>query len=131
MRCAWAKFKKLSPILTARGASRRMKGKIYEACVQSVLIYGTETWTMKIANLQSLERTERMMVRWMCGMSLKDRKRSQFNSIQQSLGQALPYRKLHYGSALYSEWLVFMDMWRGLISGKTTDPRRAWKKQTF
>ena len=31
---------------------------------------------MKIANLQSLERTERMMVRWMCGVSLKDRKRS-------------------------------------------------------
>ena len=31
---------------------------------------------MKRANLQSLERTERMMVRWMCGVSLKDRKRS-------------------------------------------------------
>ena len=28
------------------------------------------------AYLQSLERTERMMVRWMCGVSLKDRKRS-------------------------------------------------------
>ena len=31
---------------------------------------------MKEANLQSLERTERMMVRWMCGVSLKDRKRT-------------------------------------------------------
>ena len=31
---------------------------------------------MKEANLQSLERTERMMVRRMCGVSLKDRKRS-------------------------------------------------------
>ena len=30
----------------------------------------------KKANLQSLERTERMMVRWMCGVSLKDMKRS-------------------------------------------------------
>ena len=36
----------------------------------------TETWVMKVANLQSLERTERMMVRWMCSVSLKDRKRS-------------------------------------------------------
>ena len=76
VRCAWAKFKELSPILTARGASYHIKGKIYKACVQSVLTYGTETWAMKIANLQSLERTERMMVRWMCGVSLKDRKRS-------------------------------------------------------
>ena len=76
VRCAWAKFKELSPILTARGASNHIKGKIYKACVQSVLTYGTETWVMKIANLQSLERMERMMMRWMCGVSLKDRKRS-------------------------------------------------------
>ena len=32
VRCAWAKFKKLSPILTARGASYRINGKIYRAC---------------------------------------------------------------------------------------------------
>ena len=77
VRCAWAKFKELSPILTARGASHRMKGKIFRACVQSVLIYGTETWAMKAENLRSLERTERIMVRWMCGVSLKDREQSE------------------------------------------------------
>ena len=59
------------------GASYRIKGRIYSACVQSVLIYGTETWAMKADDLRSLERTERMMVRWMCGVSLKDRKRSE------------------------------------------------------
>ena len=63
MRRAWAKFKELSPILTARGASYCIKVKIYRACVQGVLTYGTETWAMKVANLLSLERTERMMVR--------------------------------------------------------------------
>ena len=31
---------------------------------------------MKIANLQSLEKTEQMMVRWMCRVLLKDRKHS-------------------------------------------------------
>ena len=30
---------------------------------------------MMADDLRSLERTERMMVRWMCGVSLKDRKR--------------------------------------------------------
>ena len=55
----------------------RIKGRIYSACVQSVLIYGTETWAMKADDLRSLERTERMMVRWMCGVSLKDRRRSE------------------------------------------------------
>ena len=34
VRCAWAKFKNL--LLTARGASYHIKGKIYKACVQSV-----------------------------------------------------------------------------------------------
>ena len=50
------------------------KGKIYRACVQSVLVYGSETWAFKVSDTQQLERTERMMVRWMCGVSLKDRK---------------------------------------------------------
>ena len=74
VRCAWVKFKELSPILTAWSASYCIKGKMYKACVQSALTYGTETWGMKKANLHSLERTEWMMARWMCRMSLKDRK---------------------------------------------------------
>ena len=73
---ASAKFKEISSNLTARGESYRIKGKILKACVQSVLTYETETWSMKKANLQSLERKEKMMVRWMCGVSLNDRKRS-------------------------------------------------------
>ena len=32
---------------------------------------------MKAENLHSLERAECMMVRWKCGVSLKDRKRSE------------------------------------------------------
>ena len=63
VRCAWAKFKELLPILTARGASHCIKGKISRACVQSMLTYGTETWAMKAENLHSLERAERVMVR--------------------------------------------------------------------
>ena len=69
VRCTWAKFKELSIILTAHGASNHIKGNIYRACVQSVLTYGTETWTMKAENRHSLGRTEWMMVRWMFGVS--------------------------------------------------------------
>ena len=71
------KFMELAPILTLRGMSLKMKEKIYRACVQSVMVYGSETWALRVEQLQQLERTERMMVRWMCGVSLKDRKRSQ------------------------------------------------------
>ena len=53
-----------------------MKGKFYGACVQSVMVYGSETWALKASETPHLVRTERMMVRWMCGISLKDRKTS-------------------------------------------------------
>ena len=54
-----------------------MKGKIYSACVLNVMVYGSETWAFKASETQQLVRTERMMVRWMCGVSLRDRKASQ------------------------------------------------------
>ena len=40
------------------------------------MTYGTETWAIKAENLLILDRTERMMVRQMCRVSLKDRKSS-------------------------------------------------------
>ena len=41
------------------------------------MVYGSETWPVKAEDMQRLERTERMMVRWMCGVSLKHRLSSQ------------------------------------------------------
>ena len=76
VRCAWAKFRELSPVLTARGASLKVKGKLYSTCVQCVMMYGSETWAMKVEDMQRLERAEKMMIRWMCGVTLKDRKGS-------------------------------------------------------
>ncbi len=38
------------------------------------MVYGSETRSMKVKDMQRLERAERMMVRWMCVVSLKDRK---------------------------------------------------------
>src|SRR6266516_5349108 len=77
VRCAWGKFRDLKMLLTARGASLRVKGKIYRACVQRVLVYGSETWPMKVDDMQRLVRTENSMIRWMSGVTLKDRRTSE------------------------------------------------------
>src|SRR5881296_415620 len=74
VRCAGGKFRDLKMLLTARGASLRVKGKIYRACVQRVLVYGSETWAMKVVAMQRLLRTENNMVRWKSGVTLKDRR---------------------------------------------------------
>ena len=54
----------------------KIKGKVYIACVQTVMVYDSETWTMKTVDMKRLARAEWMMVRWMCGVSLRDRKSS-------------------------------------------------------
>ena len=56
VRCAWVKFRKLAPILTSRGASLRVKGKVYKACAQRVLVYGSEKWPVKSEDTQRLEQ---------------------------------------------------------------------------
>ena len=50
-----SKFIELAPILTSRGASLAVKGKVYKACVQRVLVYGSETWPIKVEDMQKLE----------------------------------------------------------------------------
>jgi hypothetical protein len=76
----------MAPILTSRDASMKPKGKIYRCCVQSVpvLVYGSETWPMKVEDMQRSERIEKMMIRWMCGVTLLDRNKS--DELKERLG---------------------------------------------
>jgi len=67
--CVWAKCKELAPILTFNGASFIVQGRHYKACEQLMLIHGSETWQVTVEDMQCLERTECMKVRWMCCVS--------------------------------------------------------------
>ena len=46
VRCDWKKFRELTGILTSKKMILRLKGKVYGACVQSSMIYGSETWAV-------------------------------------------------------------------------------------
>ena len=54
-RCGWTKFSELEPILKAKGPSWNLKGKVYRACVQSVIVYGSKTWALRIEDTPRLE----------------------------------------------------------------------------
>ena len=69
VRSGWRCFRSLQPLLTKRGLSLRAKGRLYEACVRSVMLYGSETWPVKLDEVNRMRRTEMRMVRWMCGVS--------------------------------------------------------------
>jgi len=68
------KFRELAPILTHKGASLTIKGKVYESCVRSAMIYESETWAVKTEHIQRLSKTEMRMITWMCGVTVKERK---------------------------------------------------------
>jgi hypothetical protein len=86
VRCAWNKFREILSILTSRGASLKLKGKLYKVYVQSVMVYGSETWAMKVEDMNRLQRVENIMVRWMCSVSLK--KRIETEELRNRLGIA-------------------------------------------
>ena len=75
-RCAWKKFRELLPILTSRVLSMKKKGFLYQSCIRSVMLYGSETWPIKEVDVGRLQRTDRSMMRWMAGVRLQDRKSS-------------------------------------------------------
>ena len=41
--------------------------------MQSSMLHGSETWPVRKENEVALQRAEFGMVRWMCGIKLKDR----------------------------------------------------------
>ena len=73
---AWRKFRELLSLLTSRVLSLQVRGRLYEACVRSVMLYGSETWAVKEEDLDRLDWNDMRMIRWMCNTSLKDRKSS-------------------------------------------------------
>ena len=51
------------PLLASRGFPLEAKGRLYSAYVQSVMLYGSETWPVKEENVIKLERNDVWMVR--------------------------------------------------------------------
>ena len=40
-------------------------------------MHGSETWPMKVEHELKMNRTEMSMIRWMCGVKLNERKKSE------------------------------------------------------
>jgi len=61
------------PLLTDMDISLIMRGRLYSSCVQSSMLHGSETWPVRKENVVALQRAEMSMVRWMCGVKVKER----------------------------------------------------------
>ena len=74
IRITWVRFKECGELLLGNRFPLKMKGKVYRCCVRSAILYGSEAWCLKENEKAILRRTERAMVRAMCGQKVVDRK---------------------------------------------------------
>ena len=75
-RCQWVKFRECGELLYGRRFPLRLKGAVYKSYVKPAMLYGSEAWCLKESEMGILRKTERSMMRAMCGVQLKERKRS-------------------------------------------------------
>ena len=71
-RSGWCKFRDLVPLLT-RCLSSGAKGRLYFACVHSVMLYENEIWSGKLKDVAKLERNDARIRRLMCNVRPDDR----------------------------------------------------------
>jgi hypothetical protein len=109
----------------------KMKGKVYSACAQCVMTYDSETWPMRVEDMRRLERAEKMMIKWMCGVTLRSEKTSE--QIRNRLGivslsDAVRQRKLrwfgHVERKGADDWVCTCR--NVAVSGERGRGRKAW-----
>ena len=70
-RIGWTKFRECGELLYGRKFSLKMKGRIYQSCVRSEMLYGSETWCLRENEMTILRRNEKAIRRPMCGVKIK------------------------------------------------------------
>ena len=75
---AWMNWRRSSGILCDKRISAKVKGRFYKSVVRPAMVYGAETWAVKKAQERKLEVAEMRMLRWMGGVTRRDRIRNDY-----------------------------------------------------
>ena len=70
----WIRFREREELLLGNRFPLKIKGKVYRCCLRSTILHGNEVWCLEAIEKAILRRTERVMVRAMCGQKVVDRK---------------------------------------------------------
>ena len=65
----WGKWKEITSLLVNRGIPLHHRGKVYEACIRSVMLYRVETWALTARLEGILLSCDRRMLRYMAGVT--------------------------------------------------------------
>ena len=121
-------------MLTNRDISLIRRGRLYSS-VRSSILHGSETWPVRKENEVAVQRAEMRMVRWMCGVKVKDRVPSK--ELKERLGiddiiLILQQNRLRwYGHVLRKEdtdWMKKCMEYEVEGSRPRGRPKRTWKE---
>ena len=137
VRIGWVRFRECGELLLGNRFPLKMKGKVYRCCVRSAILYGSETWCLKENEKAILRRTERAMVRAMCGQKVVDRKTTEKQMDMLGLKETIDWLATANGVGWYGHVLrrdddsVLRVALNLEVSGKRKRgrPRKTWKKQ--
>ena len=74
---AWRNWKRCSGMLCDRRMPVKLKGKVDKTVARPALLYGAETWATARGQEARLEVNEMRMLRWMCGVTRRDKIRNE------------------------------------------------------
>lgn len=78
IKVGWTKWGSVTGVICDDKIPLRLKGKLYKTMIRPAMLYGVECWPTKKVHIQKLMVAEMRMLRWMCGLTLRDRVGSYF-----------------------------------------------------
>ena len=132
---AWRKWREIASLLINKDIPLRHRGRVYDACVRSVLLYGAESWPMTERVQAILTSCDRRMLRYMAGVSWQD----QVSSVQvasrcgvEVLENVLRRRRLRWFGHVKrrDEGDPLRRVGELIVEGRRPPgrPRKSWKK---
>ena len=137
VRIGCVRFRECGKLLLGNRLPLKMKGKAYCCCVRSAILYGSETWCLNENEKAILRKTERAMVRAMCGQKVVDRKTTEEQKDMLGLKETIDRLATANGVRWYGHVLRRDDdsVFRIALNLEVSDkrkrgqPKKTWKKQ--
>ena len=103
----WMNWKKCSGVFCDKRMPVKLKGKVYRTVVRPAMLYGAETWATIKSQESRIELNEMRMLRWMCGVTRKDKIRNEHirgtTKIVQASRKIMEKRLKWYGHVMRME----------------------------
>ena len=77
VQAGWRNWRRMSGDLCDRRINVKVKGRVHKTVVRPAMLHGAETWPVKKVQEKRLDVAEMKMLRWMCGVTKRDRIRNE------------------------------------------------------